>query len=901
MDNQKYSNTTKKRTILFIGLMILIIILLLLFFGVKFNTHTSKVKNVQNDFRAFEMAFKAVSRAQDGFNTFGWDTGDTNQNGIRDYYYEGDINCNGMQDVGETWTDNVIYTETFTKIFSLKKNGTGSYDRDALNRLENAINSYLVPRLHITIKDDGEIVMANGAQDPWNNEYHGYYITNAEVDGKDRGAIVMYSDGANGTFGSSHRIANGVVSISIPGDDEIGKDDYGLAVIYTYAKGYGEIKTVTSGFDDVFSDSNDNDVNNSENNDDVNNSENNNDETTDDGNDNTNNNDTNIDDDYQNEPDEDNKNNDNQSNNNTNNKNDDVVDNESGDNASNEDNDNLDDNVNEDNGNKDDENIPSDDNTSNLIAGLYQTGAIQQYQLGNINTVNDMLIMSWNDLMTEGIVCVDNGIVYIECNSEREFSYIVNSLSGDLILPDDNSIRQIGDLYYDENAWNEITETWGVAYGLSAFYACCNLTGVYMPDSVTHISSSAFAACESLTTVRFSANTKIIEREAFFCCSNLKDCVLPDKLEFIGKGAFCQCTSLINIDIPNSVTTLGPSAFAQCTALKHVSISTNLLYLDVAVFSTCFSLTDVVIPDNIVSISRSAFVWCKNLINVTMPDSVTYIGYGAFDTCPKLKYNEYDNAYYLGNDNNPYVCLIKAQSEDIETCTIHPKTKLIYKNAFYSFNYLTSVTIPTGVVFIGENAFRDCKALESIIIPNSVINIESQAFRNTGIQTVTIPNSVKSIGDGAFGSCNNLTNIIVENENVFYISIDGNLYSKDQRSLIQYAAGKNEATFIIPSHVNVIEELAFDGCKILTNITFQENVNLIDSSAFYACNGLTTIRIPNNVSYIKEYAFNSCKNLDTIVFEGTKEEWNKIVDNNWYQYSSIQTIICLDGNIILEY
>jgi hypothetical protein len=90
--------------------------------------------------------------------------------------------------------------------------------------------------------------MANGAQDPWNKEYHGWYITNAEVDKKDRGAIVMYSDGANNEFGSEHTIANGIVSISIPGSNKAGKDDYGMAVIYTYVNGYGEVKASTSGF-----------------------------------------------------------------------------------------------------------------------------------------------------------------------------------------------------------------------------------------------------------------------------------------------------------------------------------------------------------------------------------------------------------------------------------------------------------------------------------------------------------------------------------------------------------------------------------------------------------------------------------------------------------------------------
>ena len=248
----KNKSFINKRAFTLIELLIVIAIIGILFIvlvsKVDFATDKAKATGVQTDFRSFQLAFETVSRENAGFNTFGWDTGDANQDGIRNSYDEGDANKDGIQNGAEVFTGHKVYDETFTKVYSLKKNGTGSYDRDALNRLETAINANLDPKLHITIKDDGEIVMANGAQDPWNKEYHGYYITNAEVDKKDRGAIVMYSDGANNEFGSEHSIANGIVTISIPGNNKAGKDDYGMVVVYTYVNGYGEIKTSTSGF-----------------------------------------------------------------------------------------------------------------------------------------------------------------------------------------------------------------------------------------------------------------------------------------------------------------------------------------------------------------------------------------------------------------------------------------------------------------------------------------------------------------------------------------------------------------------------------------------------------------------------------------------------------------------------
>ena len=252
MNCKNKSFMTKKKAFTLIELLIVIAIIGILFIvlvsKVDFATDKAKATGVQTDFRSFQLAFDTVAKENAGFNTFGWDTGDANQDGIRNSYDEGDANQNGVKDTGEVWTGRKVYDETFTKVFSLKKNGTGNYNRDALNRLETAINANLDPKLHITIKDDGEIVMANGAQDPWNKEYHGWYITNAEVDNKDRGAIIMYSDGANNEFGSEHKIANGVVTVTNPGNNKFGKDDYSIVSVYTYVNGYGEVKNITTGF-----------------------------------------------------------------------------------------------------------------------------------------------------------------------------------------------------------------------------------------------------------------------------------------------------------------------------------------------------------------------------------------------------------------------------------------------------------------------------------------------------------------------------------------------------------------------------------------------------------------------------------------------------------------------------
>ena len=330
----------------------------------------------------------------------------------------------------------------------------------------------------------------------------------------------------------------------------------------------------------------------------------------------------------------------------------------------------------------------------------------------------------------------------------------------------------------------------------------------------------------------------------------------------ISENAFSDCYNLTSVTIPDSVTSIGNYAFARCYFLTSVSIPDSITSIGDYVFVGCYNLTSVTIPDSVTSIGSLAFYNCRYLTSITIPDSVTSIENLAF----------YGTEYY-NNDSNwengvLYIgnFLIKADTSISGSCTIKSGTLLIADYAFAGCINLTSVNIPDSVTSIGDQAFIDC------------INLTN----------VNIGNSVASIGRLSFYDCTSLSEITVSENNSAYKSIEGSLYTKDRKTLVQYAIGKTNTSFTIPDGVASIGAEAFYGCTNLTSVTIPDSVTSIGSLAFYGCTNLTSVTIPDKVTYIGESAFYDCKNLTSITIPDsvTSIGWLAFYETGYYNNDS---------------
>ncbi len=478
---------------------------------------------------------------------------------------------------------------------------------------------------------------------------------------------------------------------------------------------------------------------------------------------------------------------------------------------------------------------------------------------------------------------------------------------------------QIDDLYYNITSDSTVAVTYHE--NNTNNYNYLGLTEITIPETVTYndveyavttIGTSAFL-CSNLTSIIIPNSVTSIGNSAFCVCRNLTSIIISNSVTSIGDNAFDRCNSLTSITIPNSVTIIGQSAFTMCYNLTSINIdsdadfSQSYLYFkddegieykilnknSIVVVNYDTNSSNLAIPEsvqfgNTFIVTSIGAAFGSSLESISIPNTITSISQGAFTDCNNLDYNVYGNAFYLGNEDNPYFALIKAKNTDVNSCTIHANCKIICNAAFRYCTKLQEITIPDEVVTIEDYAFGGCSALSKATIGNSVVKIGNNAFGGC-IAEIIFPNSVESIGEHAFHWCGTESitfgNSIKEigcyafydwdnkgNKTEFASVEDlckinfGCVYANPlYRTHHLYINGKEIEDLVIPNSIEQIGYCTFVGCSNLKSVTIPNSVKTIGGYAFSGCSGLTSITIPESVTNINDYAFNDCQNLANVV------------------------------------
>ena len=373
-----------------------------------------------------------------------------------------------------------------------------------------------------------------------------------------------------------------------------------------------------------------------------------------------------------------------------------------------------------------------------------------------------------------------------------------------------------------------------------------------------------------------------------------------------------------SVIIGSGVTHIGNCAFYNCDALTEVTVYAPSCTLGANAFDECSSLSNIYVFGDKVSDYQGATNWSTySSIISEMP--VPNGDCGATG-------HESDVKYVLTGTSPNYTLTVMKVGETgvigsrawndnywkkIQKVVIEEGVTTIVRQAFYNYDAMTEVTIPStmttigdeafaysnnlsivnfkGGTTIGNNAFYECSNLVSITIPNSVTTIGDYAFEDCRkLETINIGSGLTSIGQGAFSDCYKLTTIAVDENNTAFKVIGGVLFSYDGKTLVVYPRLLTATEYTIPDGVTTICDYAFYECYNLTSVTIPASVTNIGNLAFYYCNSLATvtfaagsqlatigsqafygtaiasITIPASVTTIGNNAFSVCSNLASI-------------------------------------
>ncbi len=426
---------------------------------------------------------------------------------------------------------------------------------------------------------------------------------------------------------------------------------------------------------------------------------------------------------------------------------------------------------------------------------------------------------------------------------------------------------------------------------VSAFQSCKALTTVVLPNSIETVGEAAFSQCRALTTVELGQGLKTVAEEMFKDAVALQSINIPDQVTSVAAYAFNGCKGLTALKLGAGLTDIGEAAFGNCELLKSVSFAENsqLKSIQNSAFAGCAALPAIQLPLGLESIATGAFYQATSLADVKLPETVKSIGAQAFNGT-KL-YNDAvavnpSAIIYVDNWIVAATAELKASVETISAANLKENTCGIADGVFQKCPKLSSVTLPTGLKYVGKMSFYQNPILYRVIVEGSGLEtIGANAFAESEkLQTLNLGNSLREIDSQAFAFCTMLTaanlpdTVTRIGSYAFYGTAfwdnpeqmpadssytQGVVYAGDWVLGINFEAGAALAngTVNLKEDIVGIAEYAFARSDEIQSVVGVENAVYIGRGAFYECENLTNISLSRNLKRIEAFTFYKCFSL----------------------------------------
>jgi hypothetical protein len=354
-----------------------------------------------------------------------------------------------------------------------------------------------------------------------------------------------------------------------------------------------------------------------------------------------------------------------------------------------------------------------------------------------------------------------------------------------------------------------------------------------VPAGVEIIRSGAVRGSKNLQELTLPEGLKEIRSYAFYDTVGLQSLQFPESLEIIGNSAFGYFGVSVNSDSPVTSVSIGPNvrhigydafdafpigSFAVDSRNQHYSAKGgHLLNKGGTVFLRAAYTTEGVleIPEGVNHLAFHCLRLCDRITglvlsdtvvsmdaNIGLPERMKTLTVGAALAC----WDNIADAYHLESvqisQHNPYFQLA-------DGCIYSRDMTVLYA----CLSKEATLSIPEGVVTLADTAFAPTIA------------------RNDSLTEIRIPSTVNFLTGELFRNLPALENVVVAEDNPYYTSSNGLVYTENGVSLILCPQGKT-GTISLKIGTATIWRYAFYGQLKASRIVIPEGVMTIRKGNF---------------------------------------------------------------------
>ena len=175
-------------------------------------------------------------------------------------------------------------------------------------------------------------------------------------------------------------------------------------------------------------------------------------------------------------------------------------------------------------------------------------------------------------------------------------------------------------------------------------------------------------------------------------------------------------------------------------------------------------------------------------------------------------------------------------------------------------SFLREIVLPPTMTYL--YGINNCERLEHIEIPESVDCIGEYALSGCPkLKELYIPKNVKDIRGGLLAGDKLIKEITVSEENPYFVSIDGVVYTRDLKTLVAYPCGSGRKVYKVPEGTKELGMGAFMESDI-EEIILPESLTSIGKDCFKFCEKLRQLIMPDSVTKLGFRSLAYCQCLE---------------------------------------